>query len=184
MNEKFPNLTMESCESLGSMHQRGRQIPPPATPNPGSTSIHVRVELVLLYEPSRLVLPLTTFGGEAAIATCVLVCHAVMGLSTYTQMATYKLVQAKSQDVGLSLLPDWLSHESRLRVQRCSNASISLAPAAVYPPSFTSRRRRALQLSMYYRFIFSSSTELSHVKRTLIASIMASSQNVSPRLYL
>lgn len=114
LSEKFPNLTMESCESLGLMHQRGRQIPPPATPNPGSTSIQVRAVLPGLYEPSRLVLPLTAFGGEAAMATCVLVCHAVMGLSTYTQMATYKLVQAKSQDVGLSLLPDWLSHESRL----------------------------------------------------------------------
>ncbi|EHK41757.1 hypothetical protein TRIATDRAFT_312299 [Trichoderma atroviride IMI 206040] len=42
LNEKFPNLTMVSCEGLGLMHQRGRRIPPPAMPNPGSTSIQCR----------------------------------------------------------------------------------------------------------------------------------------------
>ncbi|PTB42195.1 hypothetical protein M441DRAFT_78945 [Trichoderma asperellum CBS 433.97] len=39
---EFLNLTVESCESLGLMHQRGRQIPLSATPNPGSTSIQCR----------------------------------------------------------------------------------------------------------------------------------------------
>lgn len=135
---------MESCEGPGLM-------PPARQANPATRHAQPRIYQVRVVRgipPGPTAHGIWRTGCHSYMRTRM-PCHdgsiyLYVYIDGYVQ---YKLVQAKSQDVGLSLLPDWLSHESRLGVQRCSNASISLAPAAVYPPSLTSRRRRAQQVS-------------------------------------